>query len=91
MSKVIVEAKNPVCELDYAGWESVDFSTMKWKYDDGHPCSKNERKIKRTNGKWFIKDDHDEWVDYEMGNGEEEMLEGYYQEYIGVIGEAYVK
>ena len=80
---IVDHVVDSVYQLDYAGWETVDFETMEWKYDDGHPFPANKKDIKRDeNGKWTITDDWDVWVEYDQGNGEEETIESYYQEWI---------
>ena len=72
--------------IDYAGWELINFSTMKW-YFTQHEDSVDIRRMKRDdNGQWFITDDHDEFIIYSAqgpdGEDDSEMIESYYQSWL---------
>ena len=68
--------------IDYPGWEQVDFQGMKWKFTqpDFDVDGRDLKRISAT--EWMITDDYGEWQNYEMGNGETECLECFYQSYL---------
>ena len=69
-------------QLDYAGWETVCFDTMKWFFNQNGE-HKDERDLKRVDEHtWMITSDFGGWQNFDQGCGETTVLEEYYQEYL---------
>ena len=66
--------------IDYLGYERVNFNTMKWTWHDSQRNPDEEtRDLKREDGTWYITDDYGEFVLYETVEGENDILESYYE------------
>lgn len=82
MSITLYEFKD-LPQLDYAGWETVDFDKMMWYFNQRDGSDTDERRIRRVSEHdWLIEDDHGNMVNFDQGCGETSVLEEYYQEWL---------
>lgn len=73
-------------EIDYAGWEQINFYEMKWRFVQQKE-DPDHRDLKREdNGQWLITNDQGEFIIYssegEDGPDDSELIETYYQSWL---------
>jgi len=71
-------------ELDYGGWETVDFDKMEHYFDDGVNPKCTRALQRRSEHDWVFENDWGQWENFDMGCGETEVLEEYYQAWISL-------